>query len=142
MKRGSKLLQKLDPLTPQFDYRDVLQVIVGASILSIPVGFTKEAWDLGGNLPVINILGLLLLSIIFIAMFTHYHYHKHLPKHHTNIFIKRVIATYLIAFIIVAIILTLIGVAPWGADSILALKRTIIVAFPSSLSGAIADTIK
>src|SRR3989338_5307050 len=115
MKRGKKGIIKeiVDPLIPQFDYRDVLQIMVGASILSIPVGFTQEAWDLGGNLPAANILGLFFLSVVFIAMFTHYHYHKHLPKHHTNIFIKRVIATYLIAFLIVAVILTLIGVAPW-----------------------------
>jgi uncharacterized membrane protein len=38
--------------------------------------------------------------------------------------------------------LTLLDKAPWQTDSILALKRTIIIAFPASLSAAVADMIK
>jgi len=38
--------------------------------------------------------------------------------------------------------LTLIEKCPWGVDNILALKRMIIVAFPSSMSAAISDTLK
>jgi uncharacterized membrane protein len=46
-----------------FELKDILQVIIGATILAIPVGFTEEAWRLGENLPWLNIIGLFLLSM-------------------------------------------------------------------------------
>jgi len=149
-KRGGNFLKSLVvPIAPEFKLKDALQVIIGASILAVPVGFTQETWDLGGKLgcttcglPMINVLGLLALTVIFLAMFTHFHYHHHSPKHYTLIFLKRVFFTYLFSFIIVAVILALIQQAPWQTDWLLAFKRTIIVTFPSSMSGTIADTIK
>ena len=53
---------------PEFHLKDLLQVIIGASILAIPVGFTEETWRLGENLPMINIIGLLLLSLLFVTL--------------------------------------------------------------------------
>ena len=59
-----------------------------------------------------------------------------------NKLFKRVVWMYGISFVVVTIILIIIDKAPWGADWILAFKRTIIVAFPSSLSGTIAGNLK
>lgn len=128
-------------LIPQIKWRDVLQVIVGAGILAIPVGFTEETWILGESLPMMNVFGLFILSILFIFTFTYYHYHHNLRKEHNAALVKRVIITYLFAFIIVSAILILIQRAPWMTDWAVALKRTIVVTFPCSLSAAIADTI-
>jgi len=52
-----------------------------------------------------------------------------------------VLAIYLISLLVVALLLTIIKVAPWGEDFILALKRTLIVGFPASLSAVISDAI-
>ncbi len=122
--------------------RDVLQVIVGASILAIPVGYTEETWHLGETLPLPNVLGFLIISILFIAAFTYYNYYRHSFRKHQNEFYKRVVVTYIFSFIIVAIILTLIQKAPWQMDYLLAFKRVIIVSFPASMSAAIADIVK
>ena len=132
-----------DPLFHEFHLKDVLQVIIGASILAIPVGFTKEVWDLGSSLPITNIFGFLFLSLIFISLFTYYHYHKEhgLKKHHKH-FIKRVVLTYVLSFFVVAVILVLIQKAPWQTDWILTFKRIVLVTFPASMSGTIADVIK
>jgi len=48
------VFQKL--LHLEFQLKDVLQVMIGASILSIPVGFTEETWYLGETLPMANII--------------------------------------------------------------------------------------
>ena len=55
---------------------------------------------------------------------------------------KRVSVIYLASFFIVALILFLIQKAPWNTDLLLALKRTIIVTFPSSLGSTIAGSLK
>jgi uncharacterized membrane protein len=116
--------------------------MIGAGILAIPVGFTQETWDLAEILPLGNVIGLLLVSILFIAMFTYYHYYKNKMKKHTDEFLKRVFFTYIVAFLVVALLLSLIEKAPWLGDWILAFKRTALVTFPASMSGAIADTLK
>jgi len=109
------------------------------------VGFTEETWQLGEHLPWLNIFGLLSLSMIFIGAFVYYNYHyqRHHPlKHHFKEFIKRIFSTYIFSFLVVAILMTLIQRAPWSTDMLLAVKRVIIVAFPASMSAAIADVIK
>ena len=132
-----------DPFFHEFHLKDVLQVLIGASILAIPVGFTKEVWELGSSLPTLNIFIFLFLSLIFISLFTYYHYHKeHGLKKHPQHFIKRVVLTYILAFFVVAVILSLIQKTPWQTDWILAFKRIVLVTFPASMSGAVADTIK
>jgi len=141
-KIGKENILKTIVHLPEFKLKDALQVIIGASILAVPVGFTQETWDLGAQLPLLNIMGLFALTVIFIAMFTHFQYHRHFPRHYTRVFLKRVFFTYLFSFIIVAVILALIQQAPWQTNWLLAFQRTVIVTFPSSLSGAIADTIK
>ncbi len=130
-------------LIPEFNYADVLQVIIGASILAVPVGFTEETWALGQSMPLFNIFALMALSVLFIAMFVRFHVHKHhgIDKL-KGVFLRRVFFTYLFAFAVVAIILTLIQRAPWMTDWLLAFKRIVIVTFPSSMSAAIADTLK
>ena len=63
-------------------------------------------------------------------------------KGYVTDFIKRVIGTYLISLLVVALILTLIDKCPWGIDNALAIKRIILVAFPAAMSGTLSDTIK
>jgi len=139
-----KLLHKIiSPVMFEFYPRDVLQVVVGAAILAVPVGFTEETWKLGATLPWFNIILLFLLSILFISAFVYYNYYRmeHI-KEHFDEFIKRVVSTYVVAFIVVSIILTIINIAPWTTDLALAFKRVMIVTFPASMSAAVADVIK
>lgn len=143
-KRGEiKLGKSIDPLFHEFHLKDVLQVLLGASILSIPVGFTEEFWRLGEILPIINILGFVFLSFLFISLFTYYHYHKEhgLRKHHKH-FVKRVVLTYLLSFAVVTLLMALIQKAPIDSDFLLAFKRIALVTFPASISGTIADVVK
>ena len=53
---GKVIHRVVKPLMVEVRARDVVQVIVGASILAIPAGFTEETWNLGEQLPVANII--------------------------------------------------------------------------------------
>lgn len=141
-KSGEVISYALKPFMVEFKPRDAFQVIVGASILAIPVAFTEEAWTLGERLPVENIAVLGLLSILLIGFFVYFNFYRFHLKGHTLDCMKRVIGTYLLSTIVVSLILTIIQKCPWGADNILAIKRIIIVSFPASMSATVSDTLK
>ncbi len=140
---AGKLLQfAVTPLMVEFRPRDLMQVIVGASVLAVPVAFTEETWKLGEALPLINVLTLSFISLIFIGAFVYFNFYRFMLKDHIVDYFKRTIAIYLFSLIVVSIILTIIQKCPWGTDNLLALKRIMIVGFPASMSAAISDTIK
>jgi len=120
----------VQPIRMEFENRDI----------------TEETWRLGEILPFANIFIILALTLIFISTFVYSHYHKGRiksnPKHHLKHFSNRVLFTYIFSFAIVALLLSVIKVAPWTTDFVLAFKRTIIVAFPCSMGAAIADVLK
>lgn len=132
----------LKPLMVEFRPRDLMQIIVGASILAVPVAFTEETWHLGTKLPTVNILMLSAVSILFIAAFVYYNFYRFIFKGHVFQYCKRVFAIYLFSLLIVGLILTIIQKCPWGSDNLLALRRIFIVAFPASMSAAVSDILK
>ena len=136
----------IQPIRSEFENRDIFQVIIGAALLAVPVGFTEETWRLGEILPLTNIFILMALTVIFISAFAYTHYHKGRmdkdPKHHAKHFISRVFFTYLFSFMVVAFLLSIIQVAPWTTDFAIAFKRTVVVAFPCSMGAAISDVLK
>lgn len=139
---GTVLHQVLRPLMLEFNPHDVVQVIVGATLLAIPVGLTEEVWTLGETLGWERIVLLMLVSSMFLSGFTYYiSYQRHIFTHWQE-FLKRVIGTYLLSLIVAGIFLFIIDKAPIGTDIVLTIKRMIIVAFPASLSAAVVDLIK
>lgn len=141
-KSGDIISYALKPLMLEFKPRDIMQVIVGSALLAIPVSLTEEAWDLGKTLPLTNIMGVFALSLIMISIFVYFNFYKVTLKGFVKDFIKRIIGTYFISLLVVAIILTLIQKCPWGTDNLLAFKRIVLVAFPAAMSGTLSDTIK
>ncbi|MFH1820595.1 MAG: DUF2391 family protein [Candidatus Nealsonbacteria bacterium] len=140
---GGRVLHKtLSPFMVEFHFKDAFQVIIGAAILSIPVSFTEEVWNLGEKLPLNNVLGILLMSLLFISAFVYFNFYKGNVKGHGFEFLKRIVFTYLLSLGVVSILMTLIQQAPWQLDYVLALKRIIIVTFPASMSGTLVDTLK
>jgi len=139
---GQVLHHAFIPLMVEFRPRDLMQIIVGASILAVPVAFTEETWNLGAQLPLPNVLGLSSLSLVFIALFVYFNFYRFSFKGHVFKYCKRVAAIYLFSLFVVALLLTIIQKCPWGTDNLLALKRILIVAFPASMSAAVSDTLK
>ena len=139
---GKVLDYTLKPLMVEFKPRDVMQVIVGASLLSVPVAFTEETWVLGQELPLANVIGLSSLSLLFIGLFVYYNFYRFNFKGHVFEFVKRVAGIYFISLVIVALLLSIINKCPWTTDHLTAIKRILIVAFPASMSAAVSDSIK
>ena len=139
---GKVVGQTVSPLMVELRPRDIMQIIVGASILAVPVAFTEETWNLGEKLPIANVLALTTVSLIFLAAFIYYNFYRFNLKTHVVEYMKRVTATYVFSLLVVGLILTIIQKCPWGTDYVLALKRIIIVAFPASMSAAVSDTLK
>lgn len=140
--RGKVVNSFFSHLSLDFKMRDMVQLIVGSSLLAIPVGFTEETWRLGGSLPMLNVLILVLISMFFIAIFVYYNSYRHHIQYHWDEYLKRVVATYFVSFIVVGVLLHVIQVTPWMTDALVAFKRVAIVTFPASMSAAVADMIK
>ncbi|MBU2539919.1 DUF2391 family protein [Patescibacteria group bacterium] len=132
----------MEPSSSKSKFRNLLQAIIGTTLLAIPIGFTEETWRLGETLPTYNILLILALSLLFIFLFAYRNFSKNIPNFYWFDLLKRVFILYITSFIIVTLILTIIQRAPWTTDWLLAFNRTVIVAFPSSLSAAIAGNLK
>ena len=139
---GKIISHTITPFMVEFRPRDLMQVIVGASVLAVPAAFTEETWKLGEELALRNVLFLGVISLFFIAMYVYFNFYRFQFKNHVFEYIKRVIATYFCSFLIVGLLLTIIQRCPWNSNTILAIKRIIIVAFPASMGAAISDTIK
>lgn len=139
---GNVVHRVLKPFMVEFRPRDLMQVIVGASLLAVPLAFAEETWVLGSELPLGNVIGLSGLSLLFIALFVYFNFYRFHFRGHVFEFVKRVAATYLFSLLVVAGLLTLIQRCPWQADFVVALKRVLIVAFPASMSAAVSDTLK
>ena len=140
--KGQIIHKLINPLHVEFTVKDMLQIMIGASILAIPVGFTEETWNLGAELPMRNVIMLMLISLFFISIFVYYNYYRNHLEVHTFEYIKRVISTYLFSFLIVAMLLALIQRTPWVTDWVLSFKRIVLVTFPASMSAVVADTFK
>jgi len=141
--KSGKIVQRVvKPLMVEFRIRDAMQTVVGASILAIPAAYTEEAWNLGRDLPVANISAIALISIVFIATFVYFNFYKGYIAEFRAQFVIRVITTYTVSVVVVAILLTVIGQCPWGIDNALALKRIVVVAFPASMSATVTDALK
>ncbi len=132
----------LKPFMVELRPRDLWQILVGASVLALPISLTEEVWVLGSELPLFNIILLTALSLFIIANFIYFNFYRFHFREHSIQYLMRVLATYGLAFFTAALFLTLFGKAPWAADWLLAMKRTILVAFPASMSATISDVIK
>ena len=141
-KSGEIISYALKPLMLEFKPRDIMQVIIGSALMAIPVSLTEEAWNLGVTLPTLNVSMISILSLTIVSIFVYFNFYKMTLKGYVIDFIKRILGTYIISLIVVALILTLIEKCPWGIDNVLAIKRIIIVAFPAAMSGTLSDTIK
>lgn len=139
---GEVLSYALKPVMVELRPRDLMQIIVGAAILAVPVAFTEETWNLGAELPLRNVLALSALSLLFIALFVYFNFYRYAFKGHALEYCLRVVAIYLFSLLVVGLLLTIIQRCPWRTDGWLAVKRMLIVAFPASMSAAVSDNMK
>lgn len=142
--QSGKIIHKMvKPLMLGFHWRDLIQVIIGACILSTPILFSEEIWILSQEMNSFKILGIALISISFIALFCYVSTYHGLLHHHFFNFIKRVIVTYSISLLISFLLLFLIDKGyPNVGDWTVILHRMVLISFPASMSAAVTDGLK
>jgi len=118
---------------------DIIQVIIGASALTVPVAFSEESWRLSETLPIFNVIILLILSLLFIGLYSIQGIFQGNVKHRLYNFILRILIVYGVTLIIVFIILFALNRMPIIDEPIIALKRIILLSFPASMGGVIVD---
>ena len=139
--KGKELQHINMPLKVELKIRDILEVIVGASILAIPVAFTEEVWNMGEDLHWLNIIALSAISLLFLGSFIYYSSYRKRLELFRKEYYKRIFLTYFLSILVVGLLLLIVDKAPFFTDFDLALKRTIIGAFPASMSATVTDNI-
>ena len=129
------------PLKVEIKLKDILEIIVGSSILAIPVAFTEEVWDLGQNLNFFNVLILSFIGFMFMAAFVYFSAYRLHMKMFRKEFLIRVFTIYILSLLVVGLLLTVIGQCPWLTDFDVAIKRVMIGAFPASMSATVTDSL-
>ena len=123
----------------RFNLEDASQITIGAFALAIPISFSEEAWKLSETLPLFNLFLLLFLSIVFLSFYTYQSIFQADIKYKKVAFVFRVFIAYFIAFLVVSLILLAINKWPIIDETILAIKRIIIISMPASMGAIIVD---
>ena len=121
--------------------RDFAQIAIGACMMAFPMAATEDVWGLSHSVPTLQIAALALASCVFIAVFVYFLiYHGHI-KHRRKEYVARVLFGYLLTLAISALMLLSLDKLPFD-EPIVALKRTILVAFPASFAGTVIDSLE
>ena len=139
---GRVVHHAITPLMVEIKSADLIQIFVGAALLSVPVALTEEAWNLAEQLSMARIGLLGSLSLGLISVFVYCNFYQHHLREHLGAYVIRVLLTFAASVIVAGLLLTLLDRCPWGTDDLLALKRIVIVAFPASMSAALSDSIR
>jgi uncharacterized membrane protein len=118
---------------------DIIQVIIGASALTIPVAFSEEAWNLSRTLPTLNVIILLFLSLLLVSLYSIQGIFSGNINHRIVQFISRTFIVYGVTMIVVFLVLFAINRMPILGEPLIAFKRIVLISFPASLGGVIVD---
>jgi uncharacterized membrane protein len=130
------------PLGVEFGLRDLTEIVVGATVLAIPVGYTEEVWVLGEQLSNFHAILIVLVSLLFTAAFTYAVFYRDHFKGYENEFVKRLVSSYLVTLTVAALVLLLVDKLPLFEAPGVAIRRTILVAFPATFSATVVDSLK
>lgn len=139
---GKPISHVMNPLMVELKPRDVSQLFIGALLVASPLCFTEEIWTLSKELPSINIIYLMICSMITVTSFVYFNFYRYKLSGHFVEFIKRIFAIYFITTLSVVLILFLIDKFPVFKEPYVAMRRVVIIAFPSIFGAAITDYLK
>lgn len=123
----------------KLNQEDIGQMIIGATVLSVPVAFTEEAWRLSKTLPMINVLAIVVLSLSFLSLYSYWGIFQGKIKNRETTYISRVLIGYIVTCFVVCVILTVLNKFPIFDDATIALKRMIIISLPASMGAVVVD---
>ncbi len=139
---GKPISHIVNPLMVELRPRDITQIFVGALLVSSPLCFTEEVWTLSISLKNENVVYLAISSIVAVLLFVYYNFYRDKLRGNVIEFVKRIIAIYTISILSVILVLFLIDKFPIMTTPYIAIKRVIIIGFPSIFGAVITDSLK
>lgn len=124
----------------KLDLEDISQLIIGSSVLSVPIAFTEEAWNLSRTLPNLNLFMVLTLSLVFIAIYAFRGIYDGKVKNRVSTYILRVLFDYCVTLCVVIIVLMALNKFPLFSETLIAIKRVVIISFPASMGAIVVDS--
>ena len=125
----------------KLDRRDVTEIVIGALVLAFPVAVTEEVWNLGTELSLARTIVISLASLVFISVFVQTTYRHSFSLSSQKQLLVRVMSVYCLTLLVAAAALLAIDRLPFGSQTLVAIKRTIIVAFPASFAATVVDSL-
>jgi len=119
---------------------DIMQVVVGASALSVPVAFSEESWNLSRTLPLPNVALLVVLSLLFVNLYSFQSIFQRNVRHRIAAFLSRTAVDYGVTLAVVLAVLLALNRLPLIAEPLVAIKRIIILSFPASMGAVVVDS--
>jgi len=122
------------------NFEDIIQVAVGASALAVPVAFSEEAWNLGRTLPVAYIILLIVLSLLFVNLYSLHNIFQGKVRHRFFAFFSRTVVDYCVTLFVVFIVLAALDHMPIIVEPWVAIRRIVVVSFPASMGAVVVDS--
>jgi uncharacterized membrane protein len=123
------------------DVRDIAEIIIGSLVLAFPVAVTEEVWNLGAELSLGRTLVISLCSLVFISFFVQTTYRHDFSFSSQKQLLTRVFTVYGLTLLLSAAVLLAVDRLPLLTETMVAVKRAIIVAFPASFAATVVDSI-
>lgn len=139
---GNVIHRSVNPLMLEFRFKDICQILVGAAALSVPTAYTEEVWVMAEQIPILNTIGIIFVSLTFVAIFAYFVFYRGHFRGYWQEFVIRVMFVYLITFAVSVCTLWLIQKFPITADPLTALKRSVLVTLPGCFSATVVDSLK
>ena len=130
-----------DTRTSKLRSRDVAELVIGACVIASPIAATEEVWNLSTELTLFRVMMIAIATLLVIAVLVWLLYQQGEPPEDRQDFMRRVLTAYGLTLLISAALLFGIDRLELTTDPILALKRTILVAFPASFAATGVDSL-
>ena len=137
MKTGTKAVG----VPVQFVRRDIAEIAVGACVMAFPAATAHEIWDLGEELTVLRVLLFGLASLFFLGVLVFLLHHGPEVSGDRGVFLQRVLSTYGLTLVIAALLLLGIDHLDLLGHPLVAIKRTVLVAFPACFAATVVDNL-
>lgn len=126
--------------SPKVHLRDLAEIVVGGLVLAFPVAVTEEVWNLSVEISFGRAILISCGSLLIIAGFVQTSYRHSLTASSQRELATRVLTVYGVTMLIAATVLTAVDRLPLFTETMVAIKRTIIVAFPASFAATVVDS--
>lgn len=124
----------------RFKKQDIVEIALGACIMGFPVAVTEEVWNLGTELTLTHSLLFTFASLFVLAVLIYVLHEHDDTRDSRKAFVHRVLATYCATLLIAALLLYGVNRLGLFENPAVALKRTILVAFPASFAATVVDS--